>query len=558
MTSNSILPGLSAKRLVDEFGHDYVRLDFERTDGRAAGVLVDEMSILSKPSDLRARLANSGYDLPLTTANIGEEIRKRIPKGITAMVTRTGWNARIPHLSFALPHKVLGAGGHDVFLLPAMRDRCLASGTSGKLKDWQKEVAMRALWSPVASLLVMAAFAPPLLRFSEVPESFILNVAGNSSGGKTTANMAAASVWGDPTRRRTWAATDRGLAEMAAANNGLLLVLDDAEQAATTPKLRLQRVHDLTHLLTSGQSKEVSSVATQLPKLSFECIVLSSSPQTIEASTVASGDRTDGDRTRLLEIQVPSGEEGGIFANPLFGNAPSDTRTLVEGLASSSLRYYGKAGRRWIKFLVSRQRTISARLTALADEFSLAAAPGATGVEARILRKFGLVYAAGMLAREAKILPWTASQIERVANRGFRDAMMVAFGKVFDADAAVVHLREVLRSPRLKRTTKPLAKLNSANREGYVSHSTVYVKLDKFTQILGEGQSDAPPSKLDVDRLLGRLRDCGALDVPPGNGWTRDVRVASGTHTKWLVLPIKQLSAEISRTANRLAKVDSI
>ncbi len=262
--------------------------------------------------------------------------------------------------------------------------------------------------------------------------------------------------------------------------------------------------------------------------------------------------RTDGDRARLLELQVPPGEEGGIFANPLTGATPKNSKDLADKLGTAARAYFGKAGRKWIAFLVKNQSMLEARVASLSREFSVWASPGATGVEARILSKFSLIYAAGVLAKEAGVLPWTELQIQKVTHRGFRDAMSTAFGRRFDPDDALIHLRTLLQSSRFKRPKKALSELKSGDRDGYVAEGRLYLKLEKFGQLLREGQPANLPTKTDIHRLLARLDGCGAVERASSGDMTKDVRIASKTNTKWLVLKLSELSAEIASTRRRL------
>jgi hypothetical protein len=65
----------------------------------------------------------------------------------------------------------------------------------------------------------------------------------------------------------------------------------------------------------------------------------------------------------------------------------------------------------WIRFLLSDDH--SEQIRGMVDKFVEMTAGGENGLEARFARKFGVVYAAGLLAVKAGLLPWSTDWVAK-------------------------------------------------------------------------------------------------------------------------------------------------
>lgn len=314
------------------------------------GSLIERPSLLKRPHDFVARLIDAGARLGEDTnsAALIKHLEATLSDEIGVISSTTGWKGAAGSAVFLLPTGMVGHSVAPVLLSDQANDYSLAKASCGTLDQWLAEVAGPARQARPAGAALLASLAGPLLHFSGLPESFVLNLFGNSSSGKTTANRCAASVWGDPKAIPSWNTTDRGLEEIAAANSDIVLILDDAEQGKKDMTKRMHALHGASHLIASGAGKFYSRLATnsgKFPKLTFRCIALSSSPVSVEKSV----DRTDGDRVRMLEIGVPHGSEGGIWA--AYYKDPKIAARLSDEMNVASSRYFGVAGPVWVEYL---------------------------------------------------------------------------------------------------------------------------------------------------------------------------------------------------------------
>ena len=518
----------------DNSGEDYVYIRFPRTAGRDDGHLVELLSIVSQPRKLLNRLDDLGANLPKSDReDFIAQLVGRLPDQAGILTSSTGWKGTHPQRVFVLPSEVIGTATVPVVLTDAAKEKCVAVGRSGTTERWMASVAYPAMNSTIAAAAILAAMSAPLFAFSGLTEGFILNFAGRSSSGKTTANRCGASVWGNPSGVLGWNATSRGLAELAAAHNDIALVLDDAEQADENPKKRLQKLNEVTHTLTSGKGKVYSRVVSgedRLPKLTFTCTVLSSSPRTIEADAQRQRkDRTDGDRVRLLEVQVNDGSLGGIWDR--CDNDEHGSARRSESISAATSSNFGEIGHAWVRYLVEHQDTLEARVKGYIEEFRSVAAPSSNDIKHRISGKIGLLYSAGVLAAGAGLLPWSREQVYEVSRTIYRSVLTSAFGEQFDPMPYVAKLLKEIRGPgalnlpRVKNLRDVSVKADDA---GYVDRRNrrIYLRLNEFEEwfYASRGKQVAQ----ERDQLLQALINVRALKAAAANGSiTHDVRIGT-------------------------------
>lgn len=558
MTSDApMLPGISVQRLSDEFGSDHIRLTFPRTGNRGMGEVIEPLSVLGQYQALKSTLLRRGYKLPagVSGQRLVEELQALLPDEPKPLFTRTGWLEHGGRMGFAFPDKVVGKLGAELLVDDNVRTYSVSSGgTSGKLSHWQQSVARTALKSRVASLAIMTAFASPLLRYSGLSESFTLNIAGESSSGKSTAVAAAISVWGHPKNCLSWDSTDGAITDLAVANSGLGLFLDDIEKSVGDLDAKVQRVRNMIHKIVSGTTRTHMAYAERDPLLKtrrYECIAFCSSPDTIEKfSRDARKPLLPSDRVRFLEIKVPVGDAGGIFAVPACGERSADSRALAKLLKDSAETHFGKAGRKWIRYLVGQEEKLKSVVASLSDEFLRRLGSHVKAIEGRIADKFALVFAAGVLASRAGILPWNEETISDITLQSYRDAISAGFPDRFDTDEAMLRLRAlVLDTERVRRTSKQLNALGKGQRDGYITRGRLNLRREAFEEALAGPATGRAPPKVDLDHLYLRLQASGALMKGYG-GRTQDVWIA-GSKQKRLVFDMRALSREFR--ASRVA-----
>ncbi len=213
----------------------------------------------------------------------------------------------------------------------------LAQGfeTRGSMQDWWGALEDDLPHWPAVEIALMASFAPPLLSIFNLP-NFIVDIAGRTSGGKTTALAVAASVWGNPDPRarnsliQSWNTTEVGLERVAATLNCLPLLVDETKQARQSNGVNLAPT--IAYQLTNGCSRVRGQKVGLQRKAQWRTVVISTGEDCI----------TD------------LGKQGGLKARvvPLWGSPFENDLSKIPAMMSVLQKNYGHAGVAWVRQLV--------------------------------------------------------------------------------------------------------------------------------------------------------------------------------------------------------------
>ncbi len=158
---------------------------------------------------------------------------------------------------------------------------------SGTLDAWKAMVHSLAS-RDLVMVMVAAALAAPLLRLTASP-SFVVDLSGTTSLGKTTALSVAASVAGNPKPDKgilvSWGQTQVSLEHHLAMLRGMSLFLDESQLAEQTSVERL--VYSLTDGKSRGRSRQDGS--GMMDRSIYETVVLSTGEQPLISMTKKGG-----------------------------------------------------------------------------------------------------------------------------------------------------------------------------------------------------------------------------------------------------------------------------
>jgi hypothetical protein len=259
----------------------------------------------------------------------------------------------------------------------------------GTFEGW-RAAAGPALLHPRVRLVLTASLAAPLLPLLGA-RNFIVDVAGETSTGKTTVLRLAASAWGLPDENSeasvmsTWNTTRVGAERRAGLVNGLPIVRDDHKLAR-----RPEDVSQFLYDVTSGRTRDRGTVKGLDRTTAFSTVLLTSG-ESRAVSTSGDG----GTRARVLTL----------WGAP-FGRTDQETAKLVNGLNAGAQAHYGHAGPRLVQFLLANRHRWGEwreRYAALRSDY-LGRAQG-NAVVGRLAEAFAVLTLAGELAAEALGMP---------------------------------------------------------------------------------------------------------------------------------------------------------
>jgi putative DNA primase/helicase len=351
------------------------------------------------------------------------------------LVKRTGWHGPL----FVMPSCTIGHLTNERVVFDG-RAEAARYEQSGTLQEWKDGVAAPAAGNSRLILAQSTALAGPLNDLLQ-GEGGGIHLVGGSSLGKTTALVAAGSVWGGGGRAgftQTWRATGNGLESVARAHSGTLLALDelgelDAREAGAT-----------AYLLTNGLSKiRATRDADTRPRSEWRIMLLSAGEVGL-ADKIAEGGRKAkaGQLVRLVDVPADAGAGFGLYEDAKGQNPAAFSKAIKQ----AALQIYGTAGPAFVEALATNPEQMTQQARIMMGQVTARMLEGHRAVDgqlSRVAERFALVAVAGELARTALGLPWAEGEAKAAARTCFQAWQGTRGG---DGPAELVGAVEAIRS----------------------------------------------------------------------------------------------------------------
>ena len=360
--------------------------------------------------------------------------------------------------SFATHSEVLTAGGRrrEASRL-AINEAHQFADLPGSIAGTTNDILKLGKYSTYLVFGIGVALAAPLPTYLRLhrkgtntpdvilTETAVFNLSGRSSSGKSSVCLAAMSLAGSPDRAGILDFSRRGLAELAADSNDLLLVLDDTEKAGHGELVKALK--SIVHTVPGGRSRHISKGVDQskFPELQWSTFGLCSSPRPIPAlAAERRWEMSPGEKVRLFDISVPGPHKGGIF-DRLNGAPAERARRSVQLIGQLERGYTNNHGQlipEWIWYLLATDR--SGQIVKSVHEFVKHVRAEGNGWEKRFAQKFGVIYAAMVLGIAAHLLPWPEHLPLKVVTKCYRKARNAARTEVEHVAYAAKKLSDIL------------------------------------------------------------------------------------------------------------------
>lgn len=362
-------------------------------DGKWHTQAVPRSLFVTQGEEILAILADLGLRF-VPVGGVKTQLKKLLalasPEDRARSVPHVGWHGRL----FVLPDEIFGNAGNEHVVFQPVYAINHAYGEGGTLDGWRREIAARAVGNSRLKFSISAAFAGPLLRLLDM-EGGGFHWRGASSTGKTTALVAAGSVWGGGglsgfTRR--WRTTDNALEGTAVTHCDTLLPLD--EMAEVEAKAAFRGIY----MLANGQGKQRAGRAGEAkPAAEWRVSFLSTGEIGIADKIAEDGRRaTAGQQVRIADLVADAGAGLGIFENLHGYSRPSD---FADAIKEAAARHYGHAARTFLRHLTASIDGTRDIVRDFIATFGQRVCPAnADGQVRRVARRFGMVAAAGELA----------------------------------------------------------------------------------------------------------------------------------------------------------------
>ncbi|WP_433738207.1 DUF927 domain-containing protein [Pseudomonas putida] len=318
-----------------------------------------------------------------------EYLLEQRPAEVFATTCRPGWHESG---AFVLPGRSIGS---DKVRYQASGKGQNLFSVRGELEGWKTEVAAKCEGNPVLTLAIGCSLAGPLLSLVGVLGGGV-HLVGDSSSGKSLAQLIGSSVWGDPgIFAASWDMTKGGLEIEASSRNDTMLPLDEIKRA--DPK----RVQEMAYSLANGQGKGTMTRDREARgKLSWRLLALSSGERSLSEHAAISGNAAHaGAELRMVDINA--GTRTHRAFDELHGLEGADFHRLLTVAVGS---HHGHIGPAFVEKLLASDD----RPGLLKDFAGIRAQFIEDNAQAgRVADRFAVIALAGEMATAYGLLPWT-------------------------------------------------------------------------------------------------------------------------------------------------------
>jgi hypothetical protein len=430
-------------------------------------------------SEIRGKLLAAGLRPEGEGEKIAlEALKAADPDREIIIVRRPGWHEvmGLTDPIFICPNgEVIGAPEGLTLELAASSRLEPGVANAGNVAGWRAavEAALSVSGCPHWTLGICAAFAGVLVSLVGL-ETCGVNLSGQSSSGKSTAQRLAVSAWSTPDVRRpglfqSARATDNATEALAERATGTVLSLD--ELAHTSGKV----VAKLIYMLASGSGKRrMRADATLREGYVWSTFAVLSAESSLEEKVRADeGEWQAGMAVRIAEIDVTE----------VNRNVDPSALRLIDQIGE----HYGHAGPAFVRAIISNglhRSTRKLREQILTASRELAGADADSAVT-RAAIPFALLLIAGELAKAFTVLPERATILDAVkwAWDGYQHS---SGSRVLDPESqSVENLRRYI-AERWDVSVRSITD-SSAVREavGWYDDTAIYIPKDRIREATG-------------------------------------------------------------------------
>ena len=248
----------------------------------------------------------------------------------------------------------------------------------------------------------------------------MFNLYGESSGGKSSIDYLAMTVWGRGHRYdgygQTWSVTANGAEGTFGSHNDLVLFMDDTSTADPRDIAKVIYVS----ASSQGKTRMTGEISARKPP-PFRVIIMSSGEKSnIDLLKENKLKVTPGFMVRAPDIPaIGKGKTSTIGAGAAFDVSDEDWNAWVAEAAKVSVTAYGTAGPEFVRRYIAAGIEDDDVRKMIDDFVASRGLIDPHGQVRRVARKFGLVAAAGELAIKLGILPWDKGEALEAAVYAF-------------------------------------------------------------------------------------------------------------------------------------------
>lgn len=387
---------------------------FYDADGKVHIISIPQAWLAGDGGELRQALLDQGFYIAPTAKGRAAFMELLSLVWIDARaraVLKVGWADE----AFVLPDHSIRTDHENLVIYQGPDALDHVYRVNGLLRDWQEQVARYGPGNNQLIFAICCAFVGPLLSLLK-EEGGGINLRGPSSIGKSTAIVAAGSVWGGLSFVRQWRATMNALEGICLQHNDTLLCLDELAQLDE----RDSKV--VAYMIANGMGKARATRSGQLRAAAQWCVLFLSTGEISLADHAGRDSRgakrsAAGQEVRVLDIEADAGAGMGLFEVLHDAASPEAlSRKIKEGASNA----YGSAGPAFVERLChDKDAYVEAAARDITDFVKEHVPANADGQVSRGARRFALVATAGEMAIEMGVLPWKPGVAKAAAANAF-------------------------------------------------------------------------------------------------------------------------------------------
>ena len=299
-------------RTYDETGDNaalLIRFAADRSTQDIVEVTVPSADLIADPKKVVAELAKKGLWVAAKRESIlavGELLSLIRPKNDVVTVSRPGWYDEV----FVSPTGEV-FGETDAIYRLSEGIGFADPEPSGDLINWRKatQAALDCANGDFLCIGLLSGFAGPVVNLLQEKTSVLVNFAGTTSRGKTTAQRMGASVYGSPIRDAAlvqFNVTPGAVEAIAERANGTLLAIDEGGQSGMTGPQYQTAIFNLAE--GSGRRRLTQSAAERKVRKWSTCITISEEIGFADKVKRDGRNAAAGAVARIWEIDVDDAE----------------------------------------------------------------------------------------------------------------------------------------------------------------------------------------------------------------------------------------------------------
>ena len=490
---------VSRLRRVDEADAYGLRVHVQDMDGQCRKVEFGRGDLAKQGgSEVRSALLSAG----LRTEGDGDAVviaclKAAKPSREIAIIQQPSWHDvgdDQPRMFITPGGEIIGSPEGSAFELSEGSKLAPEAARGGTFEGWRQ--AVDAALSPIGcehwGIGILAGFAGAIVSLAGL-DTCGMNLSGQSSAGKSTAQRLAVSVWSTPdvTKRglfQSAKATDNSVEAQAARADGTILSLD--ELAHMDGKM----VGKIIYTIAGGTGKQrMKADASLRANRHWNTFTLLSAECSLEEKITSGG----GEWMAGMAVRIPDIDVTGINRN-----VDSETILRIDGIN----RHFGHAGPAFIRALITaglHEQPNNIR-DAIHKKASEIAGPEKDAGIRRAAIPFAILVVAGALAQETRIIPESLN-VDHVVSWAWLRFRVSSDANVLTPDETTVLRIRTWIAERWNVTIRGIdAETGSREALGWYDGEAVYLPRERLREAAGNSLKERAIAKILHD--LGHIK----------------------------------------------------